>query len=227
MQTLARSDGVVRRRRDVRLPRSSVEREPLRNEAPRVGDGAAAIEPELLLLACCAAQIAAEAGTGSVVHAAEAPRQGTLLSDALVAAARAATPAANDCVTPIAAIRPGAHRRGRPIVYLPANVVAAAGLGQVDALLRRATAQHGEDALAVLAVEAANSHSAAPHAAAPCTIGPEIARIRGTARQAGWEVCQLWTDGMARHALAVLERRVTGALLGACMHGMAQHVTET
>ena len=131
--------------------------------------------------------------------------------------------AASDCVPPGAVVGSGAHRRRRPVVYLPGDLVAAAGLGQVDVLLCRAAAQHGDDALAVIAVEAPASHAATAHAAAPCALGHQIACLRANARKAGWEFCQLWTDGMARHALVVLERAVGAALLGACTHEIARN----
>ena len=223
LPTLAQSDRVARRRRGAQLARFSVEREPLRAEVLRVADGVAASEAELRLLACCAAQIAAEAGAGSVVHAVGAQRQGALLGDALASVAHATATAASDCVPPGAVVGSGAHRRRRPVVYLPGDLVAAAGLGQVDVLLCRAAAQHGDDALAVIAVEAPASHAATAHAAAPCALGHQIACLRANARKAGWEFCQLWTDGMARHALVVLERAVGAALLGACTHEIARN----
>ena len=160
--------------------------------APATGADAAATlatDPESLLLSRCASQIAVDAGAGAVVHAAGARRQAELLGAAI-----AALPAAGD----------GA---GRPLVYVPRTVCAVLGGDELQALLLQLAARHGEAALLVVAIEAERDSDEE----AACWSG-SIGSARSplvfdhVARRTGWERCQLWTDGMARCALHVLER---------------------
>ena len=158
-----------------------------RAEAPAAG--ASADDPEALILARCSAQIAAEAGPGAVVHAIGARRQAALLD-----AAVAALPQSR---------RGGAGGAGgsRCIVYLPRSVAAARSADALLALLQRAAALRGPDALLVVAIETSSGH--------------EAVQLDRLARIAGWELCQRWTDGFARHALHVLESSARAALLRA------------
>jgi len=133
-------------------------------------------DPETLLLAQCAAEIAAEAGAGAAVHAIGANRQRALLR-----AAVAALPSTSGR-------RDGAVRS---IVYLPRHAAAAIGAGASLTTLRRLAVLHGDDALLEAALNTSPAHAA-----------PSFERL---ARAAGWELCQLWSDGYARHALHVLE----------------------
>ena len=142
--------------------------------------------PEALLLAHCAAEIAAEAGASAPVHAIGAPRQATLLRAAI-----AALPGS-------AAVPSERIAAARSIVYLPQHAVANLAPDALLAMLRRVAAQHGADALLVVAIETTPGRS-----------GSCFDRLAGVA---GWQLCQLWSDGFARHALHVLERSARAAL---------------
>jgi hypothetical protein len=147
--------------------------------------------PELLLLDRCAAQIAAEAGAGAVVHAIAAPRQALVLRDAI----EASVPRRDD------------HRR-RDLVYLPRHAVALLDGDELLALLRGLAARHGPDALLVVAVESERDFSRAESTTRARGCGVPV--VEHLARVAGWEMCQLWSDGTARHALVVCERACAG-----------------
>jgi hypothetical protein len=143
-------------------------------------------DPELRLLARCATQIAAEAGSGAVVHAIAAPRQALVLGDA------------------IDAVAPSSDDRRREVVYLPRHAVALLDGDELLALLRGLAARHGADALLVIAVESSPHGSRAESTTR--TSGFGLPWVEHLARVAGWELCQLWSDGTARHALVVCER---------------------
>lgn len=162
---------------------------PLADAADAADADAARADPEALLLARCAAQIAAEAGADAVVHAIGAHRQAALLRAAVEALPTSRTSPPE---------RIGA---ARCIVYLPRRVIADLGADALLATLRRLAALHGEDALLVVAIERAPGHG-----------GSCFDRLAGVA---GWELCQLWSDGFARHALHVLERTARAELLRA------------
>jgi len=149
--------------------------------------GCADAGPELLLLGRCAAQIAAEAGAGAVVHGIAAPCQALVLR----AAIEAGEPRRDD-------------PRRRDLVYLPRHAVALLAGDELLALLRGLAARHGRDALLVVAVESEADCSRAESTtrATGCCV-PVVEHL---ARAAGWEMCQLWSDGTARHALVVCER---------------------
>lgn len=193
-------------RRATRQPPSlgarRIERGAFQEETAFVADGAGTGNPELLLLARCAEQIAAEAGTGSILHAAGARRQAELLSAALAAVDGSST------------ARPGPGPQ-RHLVYLPGDLVAAQGTDGLGALLHRTAVDHGDDALAVIAVDASISGPATANAGPRSTVRCWLAHVAWLARAAGWDVCQLWSDGMARHALVVVERAMRGSCAAA------------
>jgi len=164
--------------------------------APSIGPVLTATDPESLLLASCAAQIAAEAGAGAVVEAIAAPCQALLLREAVAAVA----PERGD-------------DRSCELVYLPRTAVALLAAAELLALLRGLAARHRGDALLVVAVESTPRLRHAPSASVARTIAVPL--VEHLARVAGWEIRQLWTDGMARHALVVCARAVDGAPLRA------------
>lgn len=149
-----------------------------------------ASDPELLILAFCAAQIAAEAGAGAVVHAAGAPRQAALLAAAIDA---------------LPAPTPDGEAAGRSLVYLPRRLVATLSLDELRTLLLRLSTRDGDDTLLVVAVESKRNLDA-PRSASEMGSACAALVFNQIALAAGWELCQLWSDGTARHALHVLER---------------------
>ena len=193
------------RRRAPPFEERSVDDEAFSDPIAPVADRAAASDPELLLLARCAGHIAAAAGAGTVVSAIGAGRQAALLSAALPPSGAASAMARADGADADAPSRVrDAQRPQRRLVYLPRDLVAARGADGLGALLRGAAARHDDDALVVVAVDSAGSLAA--RAASRSALGCSIARVELLAGTAGWKVCQLWTDGMARHALVVLDR---------------------
>lgn len=77
----------------------------------------------------------------------------------------------------------------RRLVYLSAETADALSTDGLYALLDRAGARHGDDALLVVAC------------------GLDLPRVEALAHAAGWQHCQYWADGQARAAVHVLERR--------------------
>ena len=158
------------------------------------GEAFRGAQTETLILARCAAQIAAEAGPEAtlVEFGGGSSRNAALLKAAIEALPRS----------------PLRGAAGRRLVFVPGARTGALPADKLAALLRRIRDMSGDDAL--LVVGAATPREPAARGAAsidcesPC--GYSLPCFERLAHAAGWEHCQFWTDGQSRFAIHVLER---------------------
>jgi hypothetical protein len=157
---------------------------------PVVAAATVAPDPELLILERCAREIALEAGPRAVVHAPRAPRQARLLQAEIDAASEALTDPA---------------RTPRTLVYVQRKVVVALPPDELRLLFQSWRSQCSADTLLVVAIGLGRT-CARPTNGRPALGAAGVAfAVDRIASDAGWDLCQLWSDGTARHVLYVFD----------------------